>query len=303
MIAFLECQEAQDDSRDSSKTLPAYRRNDNHLLYNGPCIEAAAFHDNSNSKPFTCSSSILLLFLVVVHFVSMIVLAHCVRDSNAQIRREGGIATAAILPATKSGGKTMPPEKRPRFFSPASSRFFCRSTSFPRCSGSTRLLLENGDHPLIVRFFFSGVATSEEKTEPAGPGNREPWTADAVAALTRESRFEQPFGRPRFHSAALGSAPRDTSRVARAAWIKVGVTSRRGGIRRQCGGTGGFSLSLINPFSFLLAPSLSLLSLNMYYCYSILAVVAILFKILFNGNLRALEESGKRVIIKASQII
>lgn len=185
------------------------------------------------------------------------------------------------------------------FFSPASSRFFCRSTNFPRCSGSTRLLLENGDHPLIVRFFFSSVATSEEKTEPAGPGNREPWTADAVAALTRESRFEQPFGRPRFHSAALGSAPRDTSRVARAAWIKVGVTSRRGGIRRQCGGTGGFSLSLINPFSFLLAPSLLLLSLNMYYCYSILAVIAILFKILFNGNLKALKESGKRVIIKA----
>lgn len=106
--------------------------------------------------------------------------------------------------------------------------------------------------------------TSGEKTEPARPGNREPWTADAVAALTRESRFEQPFGRARPSSADLGSAPRDTSRAARAARILVGVTSYHGGIRKKSGETGGFSLSLIIPFSFLMPLSFSLLLSNIY---------------------------------------
>lgn len=147
------------------------------------------------------------------------------------------------------------------FFSSTSSREYRRSITFTRRTGSTRLLLENGYRPCFSSFFCF-VVTSGEKTVPARPGNREPWTADAVAALTRESRFEQPFGRARPSSADLGSAPRDTSRAARAARILVGVTSYRGGIRKKSGETGGFSLSLIIPFSFLMPLSFSLLLSN-----------------------------------------
>lgn len=67
------------------------------------------FMINSSSKPFTCSRCLSLQLRVLYSFV----LAHCTRDSNSEFRGKDGIVTAAILPATKSGGKTLLPEKRP----------------------------------------------------------------------------------------------------------------------------------------------------------------------------------------------
>lgn len=52
-----------------------------------------------------------------------------------------------------------------------------------------------------------GTRTKKHAIAAAKPGYREPWTADAVSALTREPRFERPFGRARPSPALLVSAP------------------------------------------------------------------------------------------------
>ena len=47
----------------------------------------------------------------------------------------------------------------------------------------------------------------------SAPGNREPWTANAVSTLMRDSRFERAFGTARIASVQLGAscAPRQVA--------------------------------------------------------------------------------------------